>query len=130
MRCRIIVVEGRVDTVDQSAPGARPHSQGSDDRWSRLPTGSLWRQQIAARGEELSSLLGAFRDTAADPRWAQAADYHLAEALEAAGSKGFMAFLSGAPIQRATHNLDMAELYIYRLAPIEYLNSVLPVLID
>jgi hypothetical protein len=111
-----------------SGPGVS--GERPQDGLGPIPTGSLWRQQCAARYTELLSQLEAFADGQADTRWRQAAARHLDEAREAARSTGIVAAFTGAPIQRATHNLDLAELNIYRLAPIQYLNSVLPVLTD
>lgn len=94
---------------------------------------SLWRQELAGRYEELSSLAAALAEEHVPPerqRWVNAAAAHLDEAVRAVSEVSLLGRLTGAAIQRATHNLDMAELNIYRFAPIEYLNSILPVLID
>jgi hypothetical protein len=99
------------------------------------PAGSrMWQQELAGRWEELSSLRAALSADDDVPRdmqhWDQAAIDHLKEAAAAISRVSLRSRLSGAAIQRATHNLDMAEINIYRMAPIKYLNSILPVLID
>jgi hypothetical protein len=55
---------------------------------------------------------------------------HIKVAEDAAKATGLAAAITGAPIQRAVHNLDMAEVTLYRIVPPDYLESMLPVLID
>jgi hypothetical protein len=55
---------------------------------------------------------------------------HIWEARRAAKSRGLAVAITGAPIQRAVHNLDMAEVNLYRIVPLDYLQSILPVLTD
>jgi hypothetical protein len=55
---------------------------------------------------------------------------HIGEARETAGYRSFLGAITGAPIQRAAHNLDMAEVNLYRILPMQHLDAMLPLLID
>jgi hypothetical protein len=113
--------------------------EASMDKALRISPSSLWRQEVAARAEELESLLTVFGqvDAAANDARSEhkrllrtAAERHLLEARNAAQTRGLASSITGAPIQRAKHNLDMAEVTLYRIVPTDYLDSVVPVLID
>jgi hypothetical protein len=108
----------------------RPNNTEEDDQIP--PSSSLWRQEVAARAEELESLLSVFgNDLDGNKRQLRTAvEKHIREARRAATARGLAVAITGAPIQRAVHNLDMAEVNLYRIVPIAYLQSVLPVLTD
>jgi hypothetical protein len=107
----------------------------------RKPLNSLWRVDAIGRAEELELHL---RRMSADPDKDLSADAvehlidavnaNLADARYAAGSSvplhsRFRGLVSGAPIQSAMFHLDSAEINLFRLAKLDYLESKLPNLI-
>jgi hypothetical protein len=106
----------------------RPNNTGDDDQ---ISPSSLWRQEVAARAEELESQLSVVgSDPDGNNPLRKAVEKHICEARKAARARGLAVAITGAPIQRAVHNLDMAEVTLYRIVGIDYLQSMLPVIID
>jgi hypothetical protein len=95
------------------------------------PTSSPWREEALARVAEMHTLLNWLKNQDSKvPNKAclvDAVEAHLAGAVQGIRARsGLWSRMSGATIERASANLDAAELNLLRLAPPGYLSSNMP----